>query len=140
MVRFKRGFFICRVEGRRVMNKVVLILGAIILMGAENLSLQAAERIQAEHFYPKHILATTKPYNQCPQGYDRLFGRRPPTCYERCPQGWTVQSNVTTGAVCVRCPPGWLPNYGGGTSGYWCSRGGRISPEKPAPGGTFGQP
>ena len=123
------------------MKKVVLILSVIFLMGAENLSLQAADRIQAEHFTPKHIPATRQPNIQCPQGYSRLFGKNPPTCYQNCPQGWLVKSDVGTGAVCVRCPQGWVPSYGGG-SGQWCSKPGPIVPEKeqPPPGGTFGQP
>ena len=122
------------------MKKGIFILSVLSLMGTGNLPLEAADRTPAEHFYPKHILATTRPSIQCPPGYSRLFGRNPPTCYESCPPGWTVQSNVTSGAVCVRCPSGWVPNYGGGTSGYWCSRTGQLSPEKPAPGGLWGQP
>jgi hypothetical protein len=122
------------------MIKVVLILSVIALFGMENLPVYAQNKIQAEHFSPKHIPAITRPYIQCPQGYSRLFGRNPPTCYENCPQGWTVQSNVTAGAVCVRCPQGWVPSYSGGVSGYWCMRAGGLPPEKPAPGGPWGQP
>ena len=112
------------------MTRVFLILSTIFLIGIGNLPLQAADRIPAEHFFPKHILATTHPYNQCPQGYSRVFGRNPPTCYENCPQGWTVHTTVTTGAVCVRCPPGWIYSYGGDVSGYWCER---------STGGLWGQ-
>jgi hypothetical protein len=121
------------------MTKVVLLLIAIGLVCIGNLPVYAQNKIQAEHFSPRHVLAKTSPYIQCPQGYSRLFGRNPPTCHETCPQGWTVQSNVTAGAVCVRCPQGWVPDYGGGTTGYWCSRAGRVAPEKPAPGGLWGQ-
>lgn len=112
------------------MRKVFLILSAIVLTGMGSLPLQGANRIQADHFSPKHVLAITRPYIQCPQGYSRLFGRNPPTCYENCPQGWSVQSNVTAGAVCVRCPSGWVPSYTGGVSGYWCEK---------STGGVFGQ-
>ncbi len=121
------------------MIKVLMFLSTIALAGVGSLPVQAADRVQAEHFAPKHVLATTRPNIQCPQGYSRLFGKNPPTCYETCPQGWTVQSNVTTGAVCVRCPQGYVPSYGG--SGQWCSKPGPIVPEKekPAPGGLWGQ-
>lgn len=123
------------------MKKGVLMLSVIFLMGADNLSGQAADQIQAEYFTPNHILATKPPNIQCPQGYTRLFGKNPPTCYQNCPQGWTVKSNVTTGAVCVRCPPGFVPSYGSG-SGQWCSKPGPIVPEKDQPpaGGLWGQP
>ena len=122
------------------MIKVLLILSTIALAGVGSLPVQAADRIQAEHFVPKHIHAITQPSIHCPQGYSLLFGKNPPTCYENCPQGWLVKTDVRTGAVCVRCPAGWVPDYGSG-SGQWCSKPGPIVPdkEKPAPGGLFGQ-
>lgn len=119
-----------------------LLVGSVFfLMGAASPSLQAADRVPAEYFVPKHILANTQPSVQCPPGHTRLFGRNPPTCFENCPPGWTVKTNVNTGAVCVRCPQGYVPAYGTG-SGEWCIRPGQIVPEKekPAPGGLWGQP
>jgi hypothetical protein len=123
------------------MKKGVLAVSVIFLMGTPSLSLQAADRVQAEHFVPKHVHATTQPSIQCPQGYSRLFGRNPPTCYANCPQGWSVKTDVRTGAVCVRCPPGLVPDYRSG-SGQWCYKPAPIVPDKdlPTSGGLWGQP
>jgi hypothetical protein len=122
-------------ERSNKVKKAVIISGITILLGAGSL-LPAADRVPAEYFYPKHILASTRPPIQCPPGYSRLFGRNPPTCYENCPPGWTVKSNVTAGAVCVRCPQGYVPAYDGGFNSHWCQR---IAGERGAGGSLWGQ-
>lgn len=83
------------------MRKTVSIFIVVFVMGIGVIMAQASERIPAEHFRPNHVNAR-QPHNSCPQGYSRLFGRNPPTCYQNCPQGWSVRSNPTSGAVCVR--------------------------------------
>ncbi len=82
----------------------------------------------AKKYRPNHVMAYQD--GTCPQGYARLYGANPPTCYQECQSGYEVHSSHISGAWCVSCPPGCYIRKGATDSfSCWMDSG----------GGTFGQ-
>ena len=83
----------------------------------------------ARKYRPNHVMAYQN--RTCPQGYARLFGANPPTCYQECQPGYQVFSNHISGAWCVSCPPGCFVRKEANPNSFSCWRN--------TGGGTFGQ-
>ena len=83
----------------------------------------------ANKYRPNHVMANQN--RTCPQGYTRLFGANPPTCYQECQGGDQVFSNHISGAWCVSCPPGCFVRKEATPNHFTCWRN--------TGGGTFGQ-
>jgi hypothetical protein len=113
-------------KGSTMKRAMILCLALAVLLALLVPALAAQTR-PAKWYRPPHRMAG--PGNTCPQGYSRLFGRNPPTCYRNCQQGYSTQTNHISGAACVRCPNGYFVTKQP-AGGFVCTR---------SSGGVFGQ-
>ena len=122
-------------SSRPIIDKVwfdrreVVLKSRILLMVASGLACLflfswpalSAQYRPANTYWPVKRMADR--YGNCPNGYSRLYGSRPVSCYQNCQQGYSVRTNVTVGAICVSCDPGWSIVSGPNPGVYRCKRG-----------------
>jgi hypothetical protein len=116
-----------RIGGGMMKNfSIMLALMAITLFVSPSMAQMGGP---ARKYRPNHVMAYQN--RTCPQGYARLFGANPPTCYQECQPGYQVFSNHISGAWCVSCPPGCFVRKEANPNSFSCWRN--------TGGGTFGQ-